>query len=240
MNILEDKQSLINNLVSKINQNSIENLTIQENSQLLDILNSSEFVFNQGSSTDIMNILEDKHFLIDDIKDSIFFNDFYTTRLNLNKRIHFNNKKISHLKDISIIDKNIVLKNINLEPKQNLIRTLVVEDFPNYLREVPLNYYVNEKSNITLNNGSLEKIDFQYKIEKTSADRNDIEKYENINNIYKKVEEQSKKITALESKVSNSKEVYSLSSRDINNITNDLLNKLNDKLSVENIRRGIF
>ena len=240
MNILEDKQSLINNLVNKINQNSIESLTTQENSQLLDILNSSEFVFNQSSSTDIMNILEDKYFLTDNLKNDIFFNDFYKTRLNSKKRIYFNNKKISHLKNISIIDKNIILKNINSEPKQNLIKTLVVEDFPNYLREVPLNYYVNEKSNITLNNGSLGKIDFQYKIEKTSADKNDIEKYENINNIYKKVEEQSKKITALESKVSNSKEVYSLSSRDINNITNDLLNKLNDKLSVENIRRGIF
>ena len=237
---LEDKQSLINNLVNKINQNSVENLTTQENSRLLDILNSSEFVFNQNSSSDIINILEDKYFLADNLKNDIFFNDFYKTRLNSKKRIHFNNKKISHLKNISIIDKNMVLKDINSKPKQNLIKTLVVEDFPNYLREVPLNYYVNEKSNITLNNGSLGKIDFQYKIEKTSADKNDMAKYENINNIYKKVEEQSKKITALESKVSNSKEVYSLSSRDINNITNDLLNKLNDKLSVENIRRGIF
>ena len=240
MNVLEDEQSLINNLVKKINQNSVKNLTTQENSQLLDILNSSEFVFNQNSSSDIMNILEDKYFLTDNLKNDIFFNDFYKTRLNSKKRIHFNNKKISHLKNISIIDKNMVLKDINSKPKQNLIKTLVVEDFPNYLREVPLNYYVNEKSNITLNNGSLGKIDFQYKIEKTSADKNDMAKYENINNIYKKVEEQSKKITALESKVSNSKEVYSLSSRDINNITNDLLNKLNDKLSVENIRRGIF
>ena len=237
---LEDKQSLVNNLVEKINQNSIENLTTQENSQLLDILNSSEFVFNQNSSSDIMNILEDKYFLADNLKNDIFFNDFYKTRLNSKKRIHFNNKKISHLKNISIIDKNMVLKDINSKPKQNLIKTLVVEDFPNYLREVPLNYYVNEKSNITLNSGSLGKIDFQYKIEKTSADKNDMVKYENINNIYKKVEEQSKKITALENKVSNNKEVYSLSSRDINNITNDLLNKLNDKLSVENIRRGIF
>ena len=240
MNILEDKQSLINNLVNKINQNSIENLTTQENSQLLDILNSSEFVFNQSSSSDIINILEDKYFLADNLKNDIFFTNFYKTRLNSKKRIHFNNKKISHLKNISIIDKNMVLKDINSKPKQNLIKTLVVEDFPNYLREVPLNYYVNEKSNITLNNGSLGKIDFQYKIEKTSADKNDMAKYENINNIYKKVEEQSKKITALENKVSNNKEVYSLSSRDINNITNDLLNKLNDKLSVENIRRGIF
>ena len=237
---LEDKQSLVNNLVEKINQNSIESLTTQENSQLLDILNSSEFVFNQNSSSDIMNILEDKYFLTDNLKNDIFFNDFYKTRLNSKKRIHFNNKKISHLKNVSIIDKNMVLKDINSNPKQNLIKTLVVEDFPNYLREVPLNYYVNEKSNITLNNGSLGKIDFQYKIEKTSADKNDMVKYENINNIYKKVEEQSKKITALENKVSNNKEVYSLSSRDINNITNDLLNKLNDKLSVENIRRGIF
>ena len=240
MNILEDKQSLINNLVNKINQNSVENLTTQENSQLLDILNSSEFVFNQSSSTDIMNILEDKYFLADNLKNDIFFTNFYKTQLNSKKRIHFNNKKISHLKNISIIDKNMVLKDINSKPKQNLIKTLVVEDFPNYLREVPLNYYVNEKSNITLNNGSLGKIDFQYKIEKTSADKNDMAKYENINNIYKKVEDQSKKITALENKVSNNKEVYSLSSRDINNITNDLLNKLNDKLSVENIRRGIF
>ena len=237
---LEDKQSLVNNLVNKINQNSVENLTTQENSQLLDILNSSKFVFNQNSSSDIMNILEDKYFLADNLKNDIFFNDFYKTRLNSKKRIHFNNKKISHLKNISIIDKNMVLKDINSKPKQNLIKTLVVEDFPNYLREVPLNYYVNEKSNITLNNDSLGKIDFQYKIEKTSADKNDMVKYENINNIYKKVEEQSKKITALENKVSNNKEVYSLSSRDINNITNDLLNKLNDKLSVENIRRGIF
>ena len=237
---LEDKQSLINNLVNKINQNSVENLTTQENSQLLDILNSNEFVFNQSSSTDIMNILEDKYFLADNLKNDIFFTNFYKTQLNSKKRIHFNNKKISHLKNISIIDKNMVLKDINSKPKQNLIKTLVVEDFPNYLREVPLNYYVNEKSNITLNNGSLGKIDFQYKIEKTSADKNDMAKYENINNIYKKVEEQSKKITALENKVSNNKEVYSLSSRDINNITNDLLNKLNDKLSVENIRRGIF
>ena len=237
---LEDKQSLINNLVNKINQNSVENLTTQENSQLLDILNSSEFVFNQSSSTDIMNILEDKYFLADNLKNDIFFTNFYKTQLNSKKRIHFNNKKISHLKNISIIDKNMVLKDINSKPKQNLIKTLVVEDFPNYLREVPLNYYVNEKSNITLNNGSLGKIDFQYKIEKTSADKNDMAKYENINNIYKKVEDQSKKITALENKVSNNKEVYSLSSRDINNITNDLLNKLNDKLSVENIRRGIF
>ena len=237
---LEDKQSLVNNLVEKINQNSIESLTTQENSQLLDILNSSEFVFNQSSSSDIINILEDKYFLADNLKNDIFFTNFYKTRLNSKKRIHFNNKKISHLKNISIIDKNMVLKDINSKPKQNLIKTLVVEDFPNYLREVPLNYYVNEKSNITLNNGSLGKIDFQYKIEKTSADKNDMAKYENINNIYKKVEEQSKKITALENKVSNNKEVYSLSSRDINNITNDLLNKLNDKLSVENIRRGIF
>ena len=240
MNILEDKQSLINNLVNKINQSSIESLTTQENSQLLDILNSSKFVFNQSSSSDIMNILEDKYFLADNLKNDIFFTNFYKTQLNSKKRIHFNNKKISHLKNISIIDKNMVLKDINSKPKQNLIKTLVVEDFPNYLREVPLNYYVNEKSNITLNNGSLGKIDFQYKIEKTSADKNDMAKYENINNIYKKVEEQSKKITALENKVSNNKEVYSLSSRDINNITNDLLNKLNDKLSVENIRRGIF
>jgi exonuclease VII large subunit len=156
-------------------------------------------------------------------------------------------RTISTLKNISTLS-NATINRINkFERTQKSIKVLVAGDFPNYLRETPLQYYTIippqrlENTMLVSNQiGASTSIqsNMSHKVESVKPNDNE-EKHENINNLLHKLEEQSKKIESLE-KSANANRSYSLSQSDINAITDDLLYKLENQSTIENFRKGIF
>jgi hypothetical protein len=229
--VLEEKQVEIGSLLDKVLSRSvdIESLNAEETTQLWDLVNvvhvdTANSVFQSGEPISVENLIG--------------------RAIDRSKHV---DRTISTLKNISTLS-NATINRINkFERTQKSIKVLVAGDFPNYLRETPLQYYTIippqrlENTMLVSNQiGASTSIqsNMSHKVESVKPNDNE-EKHENINNLLHKLEEQSKKIESLE-KSANANRSYSLSQSDINAITDDLLYKLENQSTIENFRKGIF
>ena len=79
----------------------------------------------------------------------------------------------------------------------------------------------------------------EHKTENSSGISQINEKSEQLNNLASKISEQTKRIDSIEKNMSSSEKFF-LSQKEINLITDELINKLNDRLSSDNMRMGFF
>jgi hypothetical protein len=208
---------------------SLESLSESETAHLLDFINTIHLENTRKTSRDVEQISTEK--LMDRAFESASF-----------KRV---DRTIAKLKNISILDDTTINRISKFERHARPLKVLVVEDFPNYLRETPLQYYtliphanVVNATNVTNQLRATTQSTMSHKVDTVTNSENQ-QRDENIDSLLRKVEEQSRKIERLE-KTSSTDSSYRLSQSDINAITDDLLYKLENQSSIENFRKGIF
>jgi hypothetical protein len=208
---------------------SLESLSESETAHLLDFINTIHLENTRKTSRDVEQISTEK--LMDKAFESASF-----------KRV---DRTIAKLKNISILDDTTINRISKFERHARPLKVLVVEDFPNYLRETPLQYYtliphanVVNATNVTNQLRATTQSTMSHKVDTVTNNENQ-QRDENIDSLLRKVEEQSRKIERLE-KTSSTDSSYRLSQSDINAITDDLLYKLENQSSIENFRKGIF
>jgi hypothetical protein len=208
---------------------SLESLSESETAHLLDFINTIHLENTRKTSRDVEQIFTEK--LMDKAFESASF-----------KRV---DRTIAKLKNISILDDTTINRISKFERHARPLKVLVVEDFPNYLRETPLQYYtliphanVVNATNVTNQLRATTQSTMSHKVDTVTNNENQ-QRDENIDSLLRKVEEQSRKIERLE-KTSSTDSSYRLSQSDINAITDDLLYKLENQSSIENFRKGIF
>ncbi len=144
------------------------------------------------------------------------------------------------IKNVSVIKDHKVHKDYSQNTNKE-VHTLVLSDFPNYLRETSPNYY--SKSAIQIGrtyNPISENETVTHLSHRVEQSNKNVEDTQEVSNLSKKVDEQSQKIASLEKSIHSSPAKYTLSQQDISSITNALISRLNHQLLTDNLGRGIL
>ena len=253
INKFNEQKTFIENISNKLNSNI--QLSDEEKKQFFKFPSFENLIFNNNSfaeninrklSTDIAlnNEEENQLFQLTGVENFIFNSKIsYLTEKSDDTDIISNNKNISHIKNIRFTDDSYFTQKVSENPVYKNIKTLVSENFPDYNRSEEHTHYYNNQNQ---QNFVLYKDRYYYdnsvmehKTENSSGISQINEKSEQLNNLASKISEQTKRIDSIEKNISSSEKFF-LSQKEINLITDELINKLNDRLSSDNMRMGFF
>ena len=253
INRFNEQKDFIENINNKLNSNI--QLSDEEKKQFFKFPSFENLIFNNNSfaeninrklSTDIAlnNEEENRLFQLTGVENFIFNSKIsYLTEKSDDTDIISHNKNISHIKNIRFTDDSYFTQKVSENPVYKNIKTLVSENFPDYNRNEEHTHYYNNQNQ---QNFVLYKDRYYYdnsvmehKTENSSGISQINEKSEQLNNLASKISEQTKRIDSIEKNISSSEKFF-LSQKEINLITDELINKLNDRISSDNMRMGFF